>query len=476
MVGFLVIKLIDFQKPVLPPASNTVTNNPPTTTSVVNTNNSLHATTKPTVAPSTPSATTTTSSSVLSSMTTSTPNPTINNNNSSLTNNSILPVVDTPISTPTTTNLPVTTQNTPSNTSTTNAIATLPIQSSIIPPSSQSAITRAPTLPATTITPATINPVVNKIPTLDPTFPDPLEDSLRSLEHDSMNALENIGTNPFPSLNNSVMQFPPMNNIPTTNSVLHRGLHNSIPDDLSSIIPPINPTGVPTSNMMHSSNNGFGGIKQDMELPLNNNGLMTGPSAMNLGAMASIFDPIPTPQVTQSQTPSINQIPNMHQSLRKDDKPLITPKPIEELTNPIHHQLLNTMDKKIDSKGNPVGNYGPGFKPKPDANIKNASSWCNIIQQANNSPQNPNLGGNNKQHTMQDSFQAFKNKARQKQDQQRALMEQQEQRRHQKEQAERIERMRQENEKQRVDDDKVMDKVRLVLNGLVRSYHEIISV
>ncbi|XP_044728855.1 bromodomain-containing protein 2-like isoform X2 [Chrysoperla carnea] len=469
---------VNQMKPAITTINNTVPHNTPT---IVNSNSTA------------PKATTISSTSVTTTVTPAvtrktsvTAISTINNSNSInttpiTTKNSVpgpgptVEVTKPPTITPTVSQIVP-----PPSTPVTNSISSIPtLPTATLPGTHNNSV--SVTRPSTNTTPSPIPPTINKLPQpLANNFSDPLEDSLRSLEHDSIsNPLDTIVPNP--SFPNPVMHSTPimqMNNIMSNNS-LHRGLHNQnlSGNEMSSIMPPI--TSAPTSNMMHSSNNGFGGIKQDMDLPLNNNnGLaMSGASnpagvgvSMNMGGMSSIFDPIPT--VPTQQMPSINQI----QPLKKEDKPLITPKPIEELTNPVPSNYLPDNKKSVHSNNpdiqnknnNPGANFVSAFKTKSD--IKNATSWSNIIAQAN-SPQNSNLaGGNNKQHNMQDSFQVFKNKAKQKQDQQRALMEQQEQRRHQKEQAER-ERLRQENEKKREkEEEDALEKVRKA--GVVESQQQ----
>lgn len=230
------------------------------------------------------------------------------------------------------------------------------------------------------------------------------------------------------------------------NSIIHSSIHGTIDtNEIAPVIPPI----TSSSNMLHSNNNGFGNIKQEIDLPMNNNGLSMG-MPMNM-AMPSIFDPLPSqPQI------SINSLPNL--PIKKEEKPLIHPKPIEELSNPnpIVPGSLSNSDKKMTPPEQKSSNFASAFKPKQEQNIKNASSWSSLAQA--NSPQNSSTGVSNRQ--MADSFQQFKKQAKEKADRQKALMEQQEMRRQQKEQAEK-ERLRAENERRREkEEEEALEKAR----------------
>ncbi|XP_060809601.1 bromodomain-containing protein 3 isoform X2 [Amyelois transitella] len=178
--------------------------------------------------------------------------------------------------------------------------------------------------------------------------------------------------------------------------------------------------------------------------------------------VSSIFDPVPTaPHSVIAQ--SHHNIPGapslLTPAIKKEDiKPLLTPKPIEDLMgvpnmgqNNISDRAKYEMEKKIEDAKN--SNFAQAFKLKQEQNLKNASSWSSLAQAG--SPQSiPNMNTNNqiKQKPVMDSFQAFKKQAREKIDRQRALIEQQELRK--KEQAER-ERQRQETERRHPDEDKM---------------------
>lgn len=286
---------------------------------------------------------------------------------------------------------------------------------------------------------------------LDSNFTDPLEHSLASLEQDiikseSITSLSNIGSIPaipnIPTINPTSHQLPLLANnlLSTSNSLMHP-LHSTIDTNEIQPIPPI----TTANNLLHSNNNGFGTIKHE---PMNNNGL-------SIGMPMSLFDPL-TP-VTQTQLP-INAMTNLL-PVKEEKKPLIHPKPIEELSNPnpiITANLNNSTDKKMTPPEAKASNFASAFKPKQEQNIKNASSWSSLAQA--NSPQNSSTGVSNRQ--MVDSFQQFKKQAKEKMDRQKALMEQQEMRRQQKEQAEK-ERLRAENERRREkEEEEALEKAR----------------
>lgn len=288
---------------------------------------------------------------------------------------------------------------------------------------------------------------------IDNTFTDPLEHSLASLEQDIIKSeamtspLSNISSIPaipnIPNIN-PTHHMPMMTNaIMPPNSMMH-AMH-SIENEMAPVIPPI----TTSTNILHSNNNGFGTIKQEIDIPMNNNGLSMG-MPMNM-AMTSIFDPLPT--VTQPQLP----INSVNLPIKKEEKPLIHPKPLEELSNPTPVVSgINNTDKKMTPPEQKASNFASAFKPKQEQNIKNASSWSSLAQA--NSPQNSSTGVSNRQ--MADSFQQFKKQAKEKADRQKALMEQQEMRRQQKEQAEK-ERLRAENERRREkEEEEALEKAR----------------
>ncbi|CAD0195571.1 unnamed protein product [Chrysodeixis includens] len=187
------------------------------------------------------------------------------------------------------------------------------------------------------------------------------------------------------------------------------------------------------------------------------------PGMTGVPPVSSIFDPIPSaPHSVIAQ--SHHNIPNTQcmitPAIKKEDiKPLLTPKPIEDLmgvSNMVSNNMSDRvskyeMEKKMEDSKNT--NFAQAFKLKQEQNLKNASSWSSLAQAG--SPQSiPTMGTNHqiKQKPVMDSFQAFKKQAKEKIDRQRALIEQQELRK--KEQAER-ERQRQETERRHPDEEKM---------------------
>lgn len=133
--------------------------------------------------------------------------------------------------------------------------------------------------------------------------------------------------------------------------------------------------------------------------------------------VSSIFDPMPlAPQSVIAQ--SHHNMPNtpclMTPAVKKEDvKPLLTPKPIEDLMGVPNMVTNNSMSdrakyemeqKKIEDSKN--SSFVQAFKLKQEQNLKNASSWSSLAQAG--SPQSiPNISTNNqiKQKPVMDSFQ-----------------------------------------------------------------------
>lgn len=357
---------------------------------------------------------------------------------------------------------PLTTSPTPvTNNHKTNQQSTIPVSQPLEKTQNIPSITNTPpVIPQHTLTTRSVMPSIHpkkptptgNIPmTMDNAFTDPLEHSLASLEQDIIKGstmpspLSNISSIPaipnIPNINPThhlPLSLGCPNSLLPPNSMMHPALHGTI--DTNEMPPIIQP--LTTAPLLHSNNNGFG-IKQELDMPMNNNGMSMG-MPMNM-AMPSIFDPLPS-------------IPNL--PIKKEEKTLIHPKSIEELSNPIPNvpgnNSLNNSDKKMTPPEQKAANFASAFKPKQEQNIKNASSWSSLAQA--NSPQNSSSGVSNRQ--MADSFQQFKKAAKEKADRQKALLEQQEMRRQQKEQAEK-ERLRAENERRREkEEEEALEKAR----------------
>lgn len=140
------------------------------------------------------------------------------------------------------------------------------------------------------------------------------------------------------------------------------------------------------------------------------------PGMTSVAPVSSIFDPVPSvPHSVIAQ--SHHNMPNapclMTPAVKKEDiKPLLTPKPIEDLmgvpnmmTNNISDRAKYEMEqKKMEDTKN--SNFVQAFKLKQEQNLKNASSWSSLAQAG--SPQNiPAMATNNqvKQKPVMDSFQ-----------------------------------------------------------------------
>ncbi|XP_037037048.1 homeotic protein female sterile-like isoform X4 [Bradysia coprophila] len=265
---------------------------------------------------------------------------------------------------------------------------------------------------------------------LMPNYEDPVEQSLASLEQQPMHKNDIDGIQNHMDL---------MNDMSSIISKQEGG--PNMPSHQSLMMPHL---AYDSMQHNHGGNNGFG-----IDSPLTMNGMnmgamvgnhlsMLGMAPMGLNQLSqpnpmsqpnpptSIFDPLPQ-GVQRSNSSSANSMPVTPTSaanIRKEEKFILTPKPIEELMNPSHDKKTSP----IDGKGG--AGYVPGIS-KLDHNLKNASSWSSL---AAGSPQNPLSSSKSKPPAM-DSFQQFRNKAKEKMDRQK-MLEQQELRRTQKEAAE----------------------------------------
>ncbi|XP_076675191.1 homeotic protein female sterile isoform X5 [Andrena cerasifolii] len=250
----------------------------------------------------------------------------------------------------------------------------------------------------------------------------------------------------------------------------HMSMHNQLENMINTTSPLTSIQNSHSVTMSQQHSNGFSNMKRENSPPnlLNNNGIPGLNMGMNMGGIGSIFDPLSI----VSMPMQTSQMP-----IKKEEKSLpisqaqMAQKPMDAgalfaevntlgmppMGNHSSSQLM--PEKKMtppDSK-NPAANFASAFKNKTvEQNVKNASSWSSLAQAS--SPQS--AAGSSMKSAARDSFQAFKKQAKEKQDRQRALLEQQEMRRQQKEQAER-ERLRQENERRRErEEEDALDKVR----------------
>lgn len=160
-------------------------------------------------------------------------------------------------------------------------------------------------------------------------------------------------------------------------------------------------------------------IKEDMyDLP-SHNGFMEKTSgeeramlsAESLPAALAMFEPappapapatLPVAPAVFEPAPAVIAPPHLMRPALKhkdENKPLLTPKPIEDLmglpnmiTNNIMDRSKYEIEKKIDEVKN--SNFAQAFKMKQEQNLKNANSWSSLAQAG--SPQSvPNVGVNN---------------------------------------------------------------------------------
>lgn len=147
--------------------------------------------------------------------------------------------------------------------------------------------------------------------------------------------------------------------------------------------------------------NGYGEqhIKHEREL-LRPDMIPNIPGLTNIQPVSSIFDPVPSiPHSVIAQSHhNISNIPcTITPAIKKEEnKPLLTPKPIEDLMgvsnmhqNNMSERAKYEMEKKY-SEETKNSNFAAAFKLKQEQNLKNASSWSSLAQAG--SPQSiPNV-------------------------------------------------------------------------------------
>lgn len=259
---------------------------------------------------------------------------------------------------------------------------------------------------------------------LMPNYDDPVEQSLASLEQQPMLKNDIDGMNHMDLINDMSSIMSKQEGGPNMTSHQSLMMPHMAYDNIQHNHGGNNGFSIDSSLTMNGMNMGMVGNHHSM--------LGMPPVGMNALSQAnpatSIFDPLPQ-GVHRSNSASVANISitqnTSSANIRKEEKFLLTPKPIEELMNPSHDKKTSP----IDGKG------GAGFVHainKLDHNLKNASSWSSLA--AAGSPQNPLTSSKSKPPAM-DAFQQFRNKAKEKKDREK-MLEQQELRRSQKEAAE----------------------------------------
>ncbi|GFV90964.1 bromodomain-containing protein 4 [Trichonephila clavipes] len=165
------------------------------------------------------------------------------------------------------------------------------------------------------------------------------------------------------------------------------------------------------------------------------------------------LDPTPPPLLSKPRERNSETEHNSSNTYLPSKAPDLTVQPgLPNYTvgNQTSTNAVTNGEKKMERKPSPVSSV-PTTK-KVESKLKNFGSWSSLAQSAANSPSTSNATSALKSNATMDSFQQFKNKAREKADKQRQLVEQQELRRHQKEQAEK-ERIRLERERQRAQEE-----------------------
>lgn len=247
-------------------------------------------------------------------------------------------------------------------------------------------------------------------------FIDPLEHSLASLEQnikheEHMNHLDLIQDM------SSIIPKSDLGNAMLTHQNLMHQLNMDVMNNLQQ-----------TGHVgLHGSNNGFN-LDMSGLVPSGNVMSMGMPHVSVSGAMPSIFDPLPqninrngntnngglvlSPNIPQTTQPSLS-IPQPPPLLpKKEEKFLLTPKPIEDL-------LMNPNEKKMTPPDPKSNSFVQAFKSQ-EQNLKNASSWSSLASAGSPPNLNTSQPSSASKPKPMDSFQQFK-KAKEKMDRMKML-------------------------------------------------------
>lgn len=254
-------------------------------------------------------------------------------------------------------------------------------------------------------------------------FADPLEQSLASFEQTIKNEVNHMHM--MHDMSMMIKSEQGLNNaMQQQNLIQSLGFDTQLPHHLPN-------NGFIDNCMANGLINGMG-LNPNAGMPLM---MHTGLSTSNNSLVSSLFEQshqsnsrAPPPIYPHVNIPPSITSQNSLPTIKKEEKLLLTPKPIEDL-------LMNPNEKKMAPPDMKNSNFVQAFKSH-EQNLKNAGSWSSLGFVSSGSPQNIQASTKPKPHM--DTFQTFRNKAKEKADREK-LLEQQELKRTQKEQAEKAE-------------------------------------
>lgn len=239
---------------------------------------------------------------------------------------------------------------------------------------------------------------------------DPIERSLASLERSLQADVPmdvSVGASePAMRLDDFALPKPP---------IVPDAAHHQLMAQLGGLADMTHVTEQIKSELYVPPHNGFVEKNPQLEREMLRPDINTNVPGMTTAAPASsIFDPVyaaPLVHAAAAQAHPSVTAPGLLPPVKKEEaKPLLTPKPIEDLmgpnavTNNMNDRVKYETDKKAEDTKN--SNFAQAFKLKQEQNLKNASSWSSLAQAG--SPQSiPTMGTNNqiKPKPVMDTFQ-----------------------------------------------------------------------
>lgn len=251
---------------------------------------------------------------------------------------------------------------------------------------------------------------------------DPLEHSLASLEQSFKSEL--------PPNSQAMMNAVAQNNL-LNDFTLGLAKQNSMDLGHAHLMAQLQGLGPDMAGLMNNTNksDGFlpshnGYMKQEiLHDPMQLSTSLSNALGLVMPPVSSIFDPLPTIPVSHQSMiqqpplmmPASTIMPPMH---IKEEKPMITPKPIEDLIGvPSMNERVKYEEKKNNSSNQrqeekPMSNNFSAyqaFKPKQEQNVKNATSWSLLAQAGSPQGSNVQVAQQSKPKPTMDSFQASLN-------------------------------------------------------------------
>lgn len=221
-------------------------------------------------------------------------------------------------------------------------------------------------------------------------FIDPIERSLASLER-SLNSEAAMANMDMGNINDGSMRLKDEFSLAKQQQMIADAAHQTLMAQLGGLADMPNVPDALKNEIFAQCHNGFSDKNLSLERELQRPDLNMMPS-MTSAPVTSLFDAVTCGPHTVISQPHQNTAHMTMAPVKKEDtKPLLTPKPIEDLmgipnimNNNVNDRTKYEIEKKIEEQNK--ANFAQAFKSKQEQNLKNAMSWSSLAQSPQTQP------------------------------------------------------------------------------------------